>query len=70
MVEKNEYTVAISEIDPYEIECETISLEPSDEPKSRSRKNSRREVPNWSNDEVYDTYGYNVYVKGSTPNRL
>ena len=65
MSENNGYAVALSEMDPYEIERDSISLEPADENQSRSDTDPREKNPTNANDEVYETYGYNVNVKGS-----
>ena len=77
MSENNGYVKALSEIDPYEIEHDTISLEPVEEYESgvpqiqkRSPTNSRREGLTTSSDEIYDTYGYNINVKGPKPASL
>ena len=80
MSENNEYVKALSEIDPYEIEHDTISLEPTEEYESgvprirnQSPTDSRREVLTTSSDDIfdtYDTYGYNINVKGPKPASL
>ena len=77
MSENNGYVVALSEIDPYEIERDTVSLEPAEEyesgvPQIRkpSPTNSRREVLTTSSDDIYDTHGYNINVKGPKPASL